>query len=328
MSIASTLTLTTAGSDSLVPSALARYSLSAQSLILLVTLFWSSVVDDRFFAGDAAAYYNMFKDGSWSDSYSLEPTLFLILNIFSPKTFSSYIFYSGAIALTILLYAFYRLGYSPTEQVLLIFFFSSSYYGMHFLFDFQRQSYAFVFFVLAVSLKKTRALAWTASLFSHAFGFSLLLFWAARRLPVKAALTAFFLAAPIIYYLALAFVNEQKFLNYAAIDETQLMIKQPLNLLYAAIVIFTTREGDNDVRTLSWLFIALTIPSFFWPAYSGLFVRFDYYFFPALIALWPTCLNPKRRRIFVVAILGSTILGFILWIRMNFGDVVNAIDPR
>jgi hypothetical protein len=304
----------------------AGYSFSAQSLILLVTTLWASAVDERFFAGDAVVYYTLLQDGSWSTLYFFEPTLFLILHIVSPSTFSSYIFWSGAIALTILLYAFYRLGYSRSEQVLLILFFSCSYYGLHFLLDFQRQFYAFVFFVLAVSLSKASPLAWVASLFSHAYGFSLFLFWAVRRLTVIASLAAVTLAAPIIYYLTLTFIDEQRLLKYAANAEPQLMIKEPLNLLYAAIVIFTTRKGYNQVRTLSWLFIALSVPTLFWPGYGGLFVRFDYYFFPALIALWPTCLNPKRRHIFEAVMIGSTLLGFALWIRMNLGVFFSAVD--
>jgi hypothetical protein len=53
------------------------------------------------------------------------------------------------------------------------------------------------------------------------------------------------------------------------------------------------------------------------------FARVDYYFFPALIAFWPRGVSENRRHIYRVAIIGSTILGFYLWVRMNFSWIIN-----
>jgi hypothetical protein len=306
----------------------ARYCLSAQVAIFVVAFLWSRIVDEGFFSGDALTYFKMLGDGTWLDWYKLQPVLFLLLGLFHPQSFASFVFFSAAIPLTVLLYAFYRLNYSPLDQFLLIIFFSCSFYGIHFLLDFQRQFYAVAFFVLALSLKTTSLIARLASLFSHAYAFALHAFWAARRLGAIPAIIACLPVVPLAYWLAKLLIPEETSL-FTGIGETSavnVIVKQLLNLIYALIVLLTLRPGANDLRSATLIYTGLSVPTFFWMPYRGAFARFDYYFFPALIALWPAHVNPRRRWMFRIVLICSTVLGFYLWVHMNFAWIINGAE--
>jgi hypothetical protein len=300
------------------------YSLWAQAAILAITILWSRTVDAVFFSGDAITYFKMLADGSWVNSYRFQPTMFVVLSLLRPHTFADYIFYSDAIPLTIVLYAFYRLNYSRIDQFILIAFFSSSFYGVHFLLDFQRQFYAIAFFILAVSLKRGTFLARIASIGSHAFSFTLHIFWAARKLRPRTAVLLCIPAIPLIYLLT-GILDSEKVADYAAFGEisSNVLIKQSLNIVYALIVLFTLKKGECDLRTMAYVYLCVCLPSLFWAGYRGAFARVDYYFFPALIAFWPGNIDERRRQISRVVIIVSTILGFYLWIRMNFAWIIN-----
>jgi hypothetical protein len=304
----------------------ARYSLWAQVAILAITLLWSRTVDGVLFSGDAIAYFRMLSDGSWIDSYRLQPTMFLVLSIFRPATFQTYIAYSGAIPLTLLLISFYRKGYSRVDQFLLTLFFSCSFYGVHFLLDFQRQFYAIVFFVLATTMKRASLPARMASLLSHSFAFVTQLFWSARRLDIKMALLLCVPAIPLLYFLA-TLVDPERVASYSSGEQafSSIIIKQLLNIGYTVIIILTLKKGQSSVRTLAYLYIGISLPCLLSVTYGRLFARFDYYFFPLLVAFWPTALDPKWRVLFRVVLIGSTVLGFYLWVHMNFSWIINSI---
>jgi hypothetical protein len=302
------------------------YSLWAQALILVVSFLWSRTVDALFFSGDAITYFNMLLDGSWTDTYRLQPIMFLILSFFRPHTFADYILYSDAIPLTIMLYAFYRLNYTRIDQLLLTVFFTSSFYGIHFLLDFQRQFYAIAFFMLAVSIKRGSLFARIASIGSHAFSFTLHIFWAARKLRARTALLLCLPGIPAIYYLT-SILDSNRVADYIAFGgmNSNLLLKQLLNMFFALIILFTLKKGENDLRTMTYIYLSVSLPCLFWANYRGVFARVDYYFFPALIAFWPSGVDEKRRHIYRAAIIGSTILGFCLWVRMNFSWIINGV---
>lgn len=309
------------------PECRTRYSFWAQVAILVITLLWSRIVNGALFTGDALTYFKMLSDGSWIDSYRLQPTMFVILSLLKPATFQAYVAYSGAIPLTLLLISFYRMTYSRLDQLLLTLFFSCSFYGVHFLLDFQRQFYAIVFFVLATTLKGASFPARLASLLSHAFSFAAQLFWSARKLDIKTAMLLCVPAIPLLYLLA-SFLDPDKVAQYASAELTfsNIVIKQSLNIVYTVIIIFTLRKEHNNVRTLAYLYVCMCLPCFLSLSYGRLFARFDYYFFPLLIVFWPAALDPKWRVLFRLVLTGSTVLGFYLWVHMNFAWILNGID--
>jgi hypothetical protein len=302
----------------------ARFSLSALAFILVITFLWSHTVDAVFFSGDAITYFKMLADGSWIDSYRLQPTMFLTLALIRPHTFEAYIFCSDAIPLTIMLYAFHRLKYSRIDQLLLIVFFSCSFYGVHFLLDFQRQFYAIAFFMLAVSIKRGSVPARIASIGAHAFSFTLHALWGIRKLRVRTAVLLCIPAIPAIYLLT-GIIDADKMADYTAFGgaSTNLLIKQFINLFYVLVILLTLQQEGSDLRTMSYVYICTSLPCLFWAGYRGVFARVDYYFFPALIAFWPGAIDEKRRWMCRAVIICSTILGFYLWVRMNFAWIIN-----
>jgi hypothetical protein len=302
------------------------YSLWAQAAIVVITVLWSRTADAIYFSGDAITYFKMLADGSWVDAYRLQPTMFVILSLLKPHTFADYIVYSDVIPLTVLLVAFYRLNYSRIDQFILIVFFSSSFYGVHFLLDFQRQLYAIAFFMLAVSLNRGSFLARIASIGSHAFSFALYIFWAVRKLRPRTAMLLCIPAIPLIYLLA-GILDSEKVASYATSADVSstVLIKQSLNMFYAVIILFTLRKSENDLRTMSCAYLCVCLPSLFWAGYRGAFARVDYYFFPALIAFWPGSVDEKRRQMCRIVIIVSTVMGFYLWIQMNFAWIINGI---
>lgn len=302
-----------------------RYSLWAQAVILLVTALWSHTVSALSFSGDAITYFKMLIDGSWLGPYRFQPTMFLVLSLVRPQTFMAYLFWSGVIPLTLLLVAFYRLNYSRIDQLLLTVFFSCSFYGVHFLLDFQRQFYAIAFFLLAISMKRGSFLVRICSLLSHTFAFAAHLFWTARKFNAALIIWLLISTIPLFYFLATV-VDTDKVAGYAYGGEdsgSNIVIKQSLNIIYTLIIVFTLRTGKSHARTLSYVYIGMCVPCLLWPAYGRLFARFDYYFFPLLIALWPASLNTHRRTVFRLVLIGSTALGFYLWIHMNFAWIIN-----
>lgn len=304
-----------------------HFSFWALALIFLVTKSWSYVVNEVISPSDAVRYYHFLQDGSWLQKYDLEQTMFWIMTAIHPTTFANYLLISASIPLCILLLAFYRLKYTRTDQFLLIFFFSCSFYGVHFVVTFQRQFYALALFIFAISSRGRAILSRFASLFSHMYAIVLHLFWELRRLPIR-KLAMITIPVILIGFLAMQRIGGDKFEHYAAGGEASasaLAFKEGLNLIYTLIVLRSLRSGDNAVRTVAIAFILFAIPALFWPAYAGIFVRFDYYFFPLTIALWPTGLDRRYRALFRITVLFSTITGFALWMSLNFRWVVTGI---
>lgn len=305
-----------------------RFSFSALALIFAVTKSWSYIINEAISPSDAVRYYHFLKGGSWIQKYYLEQTMFWIMTAAHPNTFANYLFVSASIPLCILLFAFYRLKYTRADQFLLILFFSCSFYGVHFVVTFQRQFYALALFIFAISSRGRAILARFASLFSHLYAIVLHLFWELKRLPIRKLLL---IAIPVILigFLLMQRIGGDKFERYAAGGEASasaLALKEGLNIIYTLIVLRTVRKDRNAIRTIAFAFVLFATPALFWPAYAGIFVRFDYYFFPLIIALWPIALEKQYRTLFRVTVLVSTVSGFVLWMILNFKWVVMGVS--
>ncbi len=305
-----------------------RLSFWALLLIFTVTKSWSYLIREPFSQSDLVRYYQALQDGSWIHKYYFEQTMFWIVSIFHPTTLSTYTLVSSSIPLCILLYSFYRLGYTRTEQFLLILFFTCSFYGVHFVVTFQRQFYALVIFIFAISGKGRSFVARSASLFSHLYALTLHLFWQLRRFQARILLLIAIPTIPIGFALVHQIAADQ-FERYSAGGEgsaVALALKEGLNLAYTAVIYGTSRRGDSNVRTLAIAFAIFATPCLVSADYAGVFVRFDYFFFPLLIALWPTCLDARHRKLFRATMLLSTVIGFVLWMMLNFKWIVFGIE--
>jgi hypothetical protein len=297
-----------------------RLSIWAIMLILAVTKEWSNIINPIFSQTDAVRYYNFLQAGSWYKQYFLEQTMFRVMELVNPHTFAEYLFYSSAIPLFILLYSFYRLKYSKTDQFLLILFFSCSFYGVHFLITFQRQFYAIVLLVYAISSGKKSLIARFASLFSHLYAFVLHLFWEFRRLSTRTIVLITVPLIPIVF-IVMEHAVSRTFDQYSMGGEARgdvLAVKEGLTLIFAAIILWSLKPGRNLVRSTTIAYVLFCLPALAWNTYAGVFVRLDDYFFPFLIAMWPTCLSDNHRLLFRCTIIASTALGFVLWMLMNF----------
>jgi len=297
-----------------------RLSMWALGLILVVATAWSAVANAGFLGWDPHYYYNLLIDRSWAGIYPFEQSLFLFAAVAHPWSFASYMFMTITASLLILLIAFRRLGYSPLDQFILIFFFSCSFYGLHFMVAFQRQFFGIVFFVLASAGGRGSLLARIASIFSHLFAFSLHIFWELGRLSAgMAAIAAFVLVAFVgVFQKTLMPDNATHYGSYGQNFFLHLLIKQSLTILLSIIVLATIARGKNALRSITASYIALSIPAIVWPYYAGIFSRLDYFFFPMIVILWPRYVRGDRRNLCRMSLVSLTFIGFYVWMHSNF----------
>jgi len=298
----------------------AKLSMWASGLILAVATAWSAVATAGFLGWDPHYYYNLLIDRSWADIYPFEQSLFLFAAVAHPWSFASYMFMTITSSLFILLIAFRRLGYSRLDQFILIFFFSCSFYGLHFMVAFQRQFFGIVFFVLATAGGRGSVFARIASIFSHLFTFSLHIFWELGRLSAgMAAIAAFVLVAFVgIFQKALLPDNATHYGSYGQDFFLHLLIKQSLTILLSTIVLATIARGKNALRSITASYIALSIPAIVWPYYAGVFSRLDYFFFLMIVILWPRYVRGDRRSLCRLCLVSLTLIGFYVWMHSNF----------
>jgi hypothetical protein len=301
-----------------------RLSIWAVALVAADATVWSAVASLGLLGWDPHYYYSVVEDRTWAQVYPFEQVMFWLVSIFHPWSFASYEFFAIAISLSILLFAFYRLGYSPLDQFVLVFFFCSSFYGLHFVLTFQRQFFGLVLFLLAVSGQKSFLLARILSLFSQLFTFSVHIFWELRRFSATASAAAVLLIVPIAMALA-GLLPDDKAAHYGGYGEDSplhLVLKQSLTVGLCLIVLATLEHGDNALRSLTAAYIALSLPVVFWPFYAGVFARLDYFFLPLIVAFWPRYVQANRLILCRVSIIGFTIVGFALWMKLNSQCVV------
>lgn len=297
-------------------------SFMAASLILLVAAIWSTVARVGLLGWDPHTYYALLQQRTWTQVYPYEPTLFLVAWAAHPWSFPSYIFMTITIALSILLVAFRRLQYAPIDQMILILFFSCSFYGLHFMVAFQRQFFGIAFFLLTVAGGPGRILARIGSLLAHLFTCCLHIFWFASRLrPLTASLIGLAGIALISFYKnVLTSDPSSKSGSYGSYGEqfaAHLLIKQCLTILIAIVILATIKEGRSRLRSATYTYITLSVPCLFWPFYAGMFARMDYFYLPVIIALWPKYLRDDRRVLCRLMILSFSVIGCYIWIKSN-----------
>lgn len=301
-----------------------RMSILALIAILAVATSWSMVARAGFLSWDPHYYFGILQDKTWPQIYPFEQTMFWIMNLVGPRTFASYMFSIIAISLFILLVAFRRLGYLPIDQFILIWFFSCSYYGLHFMVTFQRQFFGILFLILASAGGRGSLLSRTASLFSHIFTFSLHVFWTLGRLSAPWAVFVSLAAVTMIssFSKALLPTNADHYGSYGEGSLGRLLLKQVLTVTFSIIILMTIKAGKSRLKSMTCAYIALSIPVAISPYYAGLFARLDYFFFPMLIACWPGCVREDRILICRLSIGCLTIIGFYLWMTSNFVEEV------
>ena len=306
-----------------------RLSIWALGLIAAVAALWSVVASVGLLGWDPHYYYSLIEDRTWTEVYPFEQSMFWIVSAFHPWSFASYEFFTVAISLSILLFAFYRLRYSPLDQLVLVFFFCSSFYGLHFVVTFQRQFFGLVLFLLAVSSEKRSILARVVSLFSQLFTFILHIFWQLRRLSARAAAAVALLILPVAMVLAGLLPNEKAahYGGYGVDNPSHLILKQALTVGFCLIVLATLEHGENALRSLTTAYIAFSLPVVLWSFYAGVFARFDYFFLPLIVAFWPRFVRENRRFLCRVSIIGFTAIGFALWMKLNIQCVVMSDCP-
>jgi len=255
--------------------------------------------------------------------------MFWILSVFRPWSFASYEFFVIVVSLSVLLIAFYRMEYSRLDQLLLVLFFCSSFYGLHFILTFQRQFFGIVFFLLAISGQKRSILARVTSLFSHLFTFALHMFWELRRLSARATALVALLILPVAMALA-GLLPDDKAAHYGAYgleNPSHLIIKQALTVGVCIVVLVSLTRGENALRSITTAYVALSLPVVLWPLYAGVFARVDYFCFPLIIALWPRYVRENRRLLCRVSIIGFTAIGFALFMKLNLRCIVMGDCP-
>lgn len=301
-----------------------RLSLLALSLIGLVAAAWSTIASSGFLGWDPHYYYSLVQDKTWAQVYPFEQVMFRLVTAFRPSSFPSYEFLAIAISLSVLLVAFWRLGYSRVDQLLLVFFFSCSFYGLHFVLTFQRQFFGLVFFLLAISGKRFSILARILSLGSQLFTFTVHIFWEIRRLPARAATGVVVLFVPPLVALVRMLFSDTAahYGGYGVESPLHLVLKQALTVSFCVIVLITLKPGENPLRSLTAAYIALSLPVIVWPFYSGVFARFDYFFLPLLVALWPRYVREDRRSVSRACLIAFTTIGFALFMRLNLQCIV------
>jgi hypothetical protein len=306
-----------------------RLSKSALALVLVVAAAWSAIASLGLLGSDPHYYYSLMEDRTWAQVYPFEQAMFLLVSAFRPSSFASYEFFVIAISLSILLFAFYRGGYSRLDQLVLVFFFCSSFYGLHFVLTFQRQFFGLVLFLLAVSGQKRSILARIMSLFSQMFTFSVHIFWELRRLSARTTAIVALLILPIAMLLAglLADDRAAHYGGYGVENPFYLLLKQTMTVGFCLIVLATLEHGENALKSLTMAYIVFSLPVILWPFYAGVFVRLDYFFFPLIVALWPRYARANRLVLCRVSIIGFTAIGFALWMKLNAQCVVMGACP-
>lgn len=305
-----------------------RISLLSVLLIVLVASAWSLIVNEFLFRGDAVTWYHILINGSWIKIYFYEPVLFVLMSALSPRSFNSYVFWSVIILMGVILFALVRMRMRKMDQLIVILFFCCSFYGIHFILNFQRQCLAIAFFLVAIAAQKRVVASPTLSLLSHHYAVIVHAFWHVGRLSMKAAAIVAFAAIPSIYFILLAVQNVTSvasgYEDYGVDSFAHLAVKQGINIVFVIILLATTtpKKHDARLRSLSVIYLVQCLPTLAWPFYAGFFNRVDYFLFPLLVALWPLERRGWRLQIARFTIIIYTLASGYWWMRLNFGWIV------
>lgn len=304
-----------------------RLSLLAVLLVFLVASAWALAVNEYLFRGDAVTWYHLLTTGAWIKSYFYEPLLFVLMAALSPASFNGYVFWSVLILMGVILFALMRMRMRKLDQLILILFFCCSFYGIHFILNFQRQCLALGFFFVAVAAQKRVVASPALSFLSHHYAVIVHSFWYAGRLSMKAAAIVAFAAIPSVYFILICIQSmttaASAYEDYGADSFFHLAAKQAINIAFVIVLLATTtRESDKHLRSLAVIYLVQCLPTLVWPLYAGFFNRVDYFLFPVLVVFWLLERQGWRLQIARFSIFIYTIASGLWWIRINLGWIV------
>lgn len=246
------------------------------------------------FRGDASYYYVKIIKNEWTDIYPLEPLLWVVCLPYHNINFTEYLIASNLPPFALSLVSAKMLGVSGIRLVTVAFLLSFSYFGLHLLFNFQRQfiSLALLLFGMALS-GKLRVIPLFASPMGHIWSVvPALLIWVEPFLQKKIVKIAISVAMLVIL-VVLSIVGASEFSSKAATysaygdeDPLRLIVRSAIQFGFMmTLVLIGGGFSSLEKRLRNQLIIYLAIMSLSGaiPTLSALFVRFDYYFYPILI---------------------------------------------
>ncbi|WP_189355923.1 EpsG family protein [Undibacterium squillarum] len=300
------------------------------AIFLILYLYEQLTGDFELFRGDASYYFSILQDDSWKNIYELEPTMFWILSIFNPDLFSQYIIIVIGFNLTLLTYIIARKKISIISSILILSFFSFSFYGIHLGLNFQRQLFSISFFLYFILEKRLRILAACLSILSHQYAFLMFLFYFLCTAKLNKNLKIFFVLFFILIFTIISnFSFNDAVSTYGEVgaeSSFKYAAKQLVNTAFFLFIKYFNDKKDTSFVDSIDMYIILSVPSILSPIYAGIFSRIDYYLVPYLIFLWQLHLPQNNRSISYITLTLFILLTGFLWWYLNFEWIFNAIE--
>ena len=246
------------------------------------------------FRGDASYYYVKITKGEWNDIYPFEPLLGAICFPYNNLDFTEYLIVSNLPLFALSIISAKMLGVSGIRLVSVMVLLSFSYFGLHLLFNFQRQfiSLSLLLFGMAVA-GKLRLLSLALSPMGHIWAVvPAILIWVEPFLKKKIVKTII-VALLLILLIALSILGGSEFSTKAATysaygdeDPMRLIIRSGVQLGFIGSLVFISggfKRLEKRLKNQLIAYMIIMTISAVAPTISALFVRFDYYFYPILI---------------------------------------------
>jgi len=295
----------------------------------LLYIFTKTFISEKLYRGDAIYYYNLILHNKWMNRYALEPLMGVIVKLFLPNDFAHYLVVSNIIPLFIILYSAYIANMSKTGIFILGLFFTISYYGMHYIFNFQRQYYA-ISFLIAFVASRRKIIFLLLAQFSHIYAIvpSILLYKAyISRKKQKTILIFLFIAISVLLYLLLPFIEIKTVQDYAQASNDnpfKFIIRSIFQLIFIGTIVYFIgglKRISIPFKLVLVIYITLLCLSII-PVLGAVLVRIDYYIFSIIIFLILVEISNiqlkkiKRYSIYMLILIYS-FLGFFQWLHSN-----------
>lgn len=247
-----------------------------------------------YFKGDASYYYIKVTKGEWSEIYPLEPLLGVVCAPYSNFDFTEYLIVSNLPPFALSVMSAKMLGVSGIRLISVMVLLSFSYFGLHLLFNFQRQFISLSLLLLGMVIGgRMRMLPLILSPMGHIWAIvPAILIWVEpflKKKIVKVAIMVLLLTLLIV----LSIFGGSEFSNKAATysaygdeDPMRLIIRSGVQLGFMGSLVFISggfRRLEKRLKNQLIAYMVVMTISAVAPSISALFVRFDYYFYPILI---------------------------------------------
>lgn len=292
---------------------------------VFTSVFWSTLSADMLlFRGDASYYFSLIDNSEWTAVYPHEPMLFILAR--GGDSFWVYLLTSIFICNFLVAWAALSSRYRLIDSILIILFFSFSFYGAHLSVNFQRQFLALGFFLCAISYLKVPLASLLLAVFSflsHQFAFILFASYALARLPRRAVLAAATAVSLMLLGLTLSDASISIYASAVGDDFSKYVAKQIIAIAFAMYIYNQAKRScDPFVANYALLYTIVAAPVIVSPGYAGLFSRVDYFLFPFMVYLWPRV--STRRGFDRVLFLAFIACSGYLWLQLNFSWIINA----